>query len=41
MRHFPPAKEILLNGLRRGPAEWSIIDSQNAAIIEGQRSRPL
>ena len=37
---LPARKGILLNVLRRGPAGWSIIDSQNTDIIEGQLSRP-
>jgi uncharacterized protein (TIGR02246 family) len=37
---LPARKGVLLNVLRRGPAEWSIIDSQNTDIIEGQLSRP-
>lgn len=36
-----PAREgILLNVLRRGSKGWSIIDSQNTDVIEGQLSRP-
>lgn len=36
-----PAREgILLNVLRRGSEGWSIIDSQNTDVIEGQLSRP-
>lgn len=36
-----PAREgILLNVLRRGSKGWSIIDSQNTGVIEGQLSRP-
>lgn len=33
-------KGILLNVLRRTPAGWSIINSQNTDIIEGALSRP-
>jgi uncharacterized protein (TIGR02246 family) len=37
---LPARKGVLLNVLQRGPAGWSIIDSQNTDIIEGQLSRP-
>jgi uncharacterized protein (TIGR02246 family) len=37
---LPVRKGILLNVLSRSPAGWSIIDSQNTDIIEGQLSRP-
>jgi uncharacterized protein (TIGR02246 family) len=37
---LPARNGILLNVLSRGPAGWSIIDSQNTDIIEGQLSRP-
>lgn len=37
---LPARNGILLNVLSRGPAGWSIIDSQNTDIIEGLLSRP-
>ena len=37
---LPARNGILLNVLSRSPAGWSIIDSQNTDIIEGQLSRP-
>ena len=37
---LPARKGILVNVLSGGPGGWSIIDSQNTDIIEGQLSRP-
>jgi uncharacterized protein (TIGR02246 family) len=37
---LPARKGILVNVLSGDPGGWSIIDSQNTDIIEGQLSRP-
>lgn len=37
---LPARNGILVSVLLRGPAGWSIIDSQNTDVIEGQLSRP-
>ena len=37
---LPARNGILVSVLLRAPAGWSIIDSQNTDVIEGQLSRP-
>lgn len=37
---LPPRNGILLTVLSGGPGDWSIIDSQNTDIVEGQMTRP-
>jgi uncharacterized protein (TIGR02246 family) len=37
---LPPRNGVLVNVLSCAPAGWSIIDSQNTDIIEGELSRP-